>query len=224
MNHGVVTLPLSFISTCNGVRCVSSSTIKSSLVIDSGALVCISPHKEDFIDYGASTMKIKDLSSSNNVAGERIISWNRQDVHGSVVKVEVRGYHMPHADIRLLSPQVLISTIGGSSLRTMTGVALKLDNSVTLFAPHCPHRNLPLLPLAKTNHNVHCFRSQAFGFNSSEFAAINDIKSSLLTASNTNLSQPQKEVLLWHQRLSHASIPWIQSLMRNKKIPSVLEY
>jgi hypothetical protein len=217
MNHGVVTLFLSFVSTYDDVRCLSSSTIKSSLVVDSGASVCISPHKEDFIVYGASTMKIKDLSSSNNVAGEGIISWNMHDVHGSVVKVEVKGYHMPRADIWLLSPQVLISTIGGSSLQTMTGVELKLDNGVTLFAPHCPHSNLPLLPLANTNYIVRCFWSQAFGFNSSEFAAINDIKSSLLIASNTNLSQPQKEVLLWHQRLSHVSIPWIQSLMRNKK-------
>ncbi len=74
MNHGVVTLPLSFISTCNDMRCFSNSRIKLSLVIDSGALVYISPHKEDFIDYGASTMTIKDLSSSNNVAGEGIIS------------------------------------------------------------------------------------------------------------------------------------------------------
>jgi hypothetical protein len=91
----------------------------------------------------------------------------------------------------------------------MTGVELKLDNGVTLFASNCPHSNLLLLPLANTNHIIRCFWSQAFGFNSSEFAAINDIKSSLLTASNTNISQPQKEVLLWHQRLSHASIPWI---------------
>jgi hypothetical protein len=216
MNHSMVTLPLSFVSTCNDVRCFSNSTIKSSLVIDSLAFVCIPPHKEDFIDYGASTMTIKDLSSSNNVAGEGIISWNLQDVHGSVVKVEVKGYHMPHADIRLLSPQVLISTIGGSSLKTRTWVQLYLDSGVTLFAPHCLHSNLPLLPLANTNHNIRCFWSQAFGFNSSEFAAINAIKSSLLIVSNTNLSQPQKEVLLWHQRLSHASIPWIQSLMRDK--------
>ena len=89
--HGVVTIPLTFVSTCSDMHCLSSSKIKSSLVIDSGALVCISPHKEDFIDYGASAMTIKDLSSSNNVAGEGIISWNLEDIHGSIVKVEVKG-------------------------------------------------------------------------------------------------------------------------------------
>ncbi len=213
----MVTVPLTFVSTCSDMRCLSSSKIKSSLVIDSGALVCISPHKEDFIDYGASAMTIKDLSSSNNDAGEGIISWNLEDIHGSIVKVEVNGYHMPHSDVRFLSPQVLLSTIGGSSIQTRNGVELYLDNGVNLFAPHCLRSNLPLLPLANTNHNVRCVWSQAFEFNSNEIAAINDIKSSLLTASNTNLSQAQKEVLLWHQRLSHASIPWIQSLMRHKQ-------
>jgi hypothetical protein len=131
--HGVVTVPLTFVSTCGDMRCLSSSKIKSSLVIDSGASVCISPHKEDFIDYGASAMTIKDLSSSNNVAGEGIISWNLEDIHGSIVKVEVKGYHMPHADIRLLSLQILLSTIGGSSIQTRNGVELNLDNGVNLF-------------------------------------------------------------------------------------------
>jgi hypothetical protein len=88
--HGVVTVPLTFVSTCGEMRCHSSSKIKSSLVIDSGALVCISLHKKDFIDYGASAMTIKDLLSFNNVAGERIISWNLEDIHGSIVKVEVK--------------------------------------------------------------------------------------------------------------------------------------
>jgi hypothetical protein len=85
-------------------------------VVDSGASVCISLHKEDLIAYGKSKMKICDLSSSNNVVGEGIICWNLTDIHGSVVKVEVKGYHMPHAHVRLISPQVLLTTIGGSSL------------------------------------------------------------------------------------------------------------
>jgi hypothetical protein len=123
---------------------------------------------------------------------------------------------MPHAHVRLISPQVLLTTIGGSSLQTRHGVEFNLDNGVTLFAHHCPHSNLPLLPLADTIKNVRSFWLNPFGFTSSEFKEINAIKSSLLTANNTNLSQPQKEVLLWHQRLSHVSILWIQSLMHNK--------
>jgi hypothetical protein len=45
--------------------CYSSSTVANNVIIDSGALMCISPHKSDFITYGHSGMKIKDLSSTN---------------------------------------------------------------------------------------------------------------------------------------------------------------
>ncbi len=38
----------------------------------------------------------------------------------------------------------------------------------------------------------------------------------ILGEDNTNLSASQKEVLLWHQRLSHASIQWVQMLMQKQ--------
>ena len=138
-------------------------------------------------------------------------------VNGLTASVEVKGYHIPHADIWLLSPQVVLSTIGGTSVQTTRGIEIKLNKGIDLFAPYCPHSNLPLLPLAKnTSHSHRCFWSRAFGFTLRESAKITEIKGSVLGASNTNLSQPQKEVLLWHQCLSHASVPWVQSLMRNR--------
>jgi hypothetical protein len=144
-------------------------------------------------------MKIKDLSSSNNVAGEGIICWGLKDVHGSTIQVKLKGYHMPNAKVRLLSPQILIKTVGGRSLQTKKGVELTLDNSVNLFAQYCPHSNLSLLPLADPSEDICCFWSKAFGFTTREFREMNAIKLALLNDNNTNLSQPQKEVLLWHQ-------------------------
>ena len=44
------------------------------LIVDTGALVCNSPRKEDFVTYQPSKMKTKDLSSSNKVAGEGMLS------------------------------------------------------------------------------------------------------------------------------------------------------
>ena len=205
--RGVVSIPHSMLSTCNdSIHCLSGSVLNSSLVIDSSASVCIFPHQGDFINYGKSNMKIKDLSASNNVAGEGIIRWKLKDTSNSSVMVEVKGYHMPHASVRLLSPQVLLQTIGGQSLQTTKGISLTLNNGVKLFATYCPQNNLPLLPLARPDDNDRCFWSHAFGFNANEFHKINSVRSSLLHNNNTNLSQSQKEVLLWHQRLSHASV------------------
>jgi hypothetical protein len=52
--HGIVSVPLTMqalISTFEDPKCFSSIAINSSLVINSGASVCISPHKSDFITY-----------------------------------------------------------------------------------------------------------------------------------------------------------------------------
>ena len=40
---------------------------------------------------------------------------------------------------------------------------------------------------------------------------------SLLNEVNANLTKPQKELLLWHQRLAHARFVWNQDLMRSSK-------
>jgi hypothetical protein len=39
----------------------------------------------------------------------------------------------------------------------------------------------------------------------------------LLFDNNINLTKPRKELLLWHNRLSHAGLGWIQDLMYVKK-------
>ncbi len=60
------------------------------------------------------------------------------------------------------------------------------------------------------------FWTDASGYSPQDYKEIIGIKS-VLHPTNSNLSSSQKEVLLWHQRLSHASINWIQRLMRDRK-------
>jgi hypothetical protein len=103
-------------------------------------------------------MKIKDLSSSNHVAGEGIIWWSMHDALGTPIEIELLGYHLPKADVRLLSPQVLITTTGGQLLQTDKGIDISLNNGINLFAQYCPQSNLPLIPLA-----LHTEYQYAFG-------------------------------------------------------------
>jgi hypothetical protein len=49
------------------------------LIVDSGASCCISPHREDFVTYSDSKVKVKDLSGSNKVAGEGMVKWKVLD-------------------------------------------------------------------------------------------------------------------------------------------------
>jgi hypothetical protein len=161
-------------------------------------------------------MKIKDLSSSNLVAGEGIVRWSFQGANGKSFSIKVVGYHIPTAEVRLLSLQVLLQTVGGHAFQHAQGIDFLLDNGFQMSAALCPHSNLPLLSLALPNQEHFSFWDEAFGYSLTNLQAINKIKS-ILGADNTNLSGSQKELLLWHQKLSHASLNWVQMLMRDRK-------
>ncbi len=158
-------------------------------------------------------MKIKDPSSSNKVAGKGRIQWSIKDHRGELVTVELLGYHIPKAEVRLLSPQVLPRTIGGQALQTTTNIEISLDNGIILCAIFCPRSNLPILPLTTKIQGKNTFWDNAFGYTLSNVSDMH----SILSQKNTNLSSSQKELLLWHQRLLHASLSWIQILMRDSK-------
>jgi hypothetical protein len=217
-DSGGITIPLqcTLISTIDAPHCLSSKFTESTVIIDMGASVCISPHQTDFVTYGDSAMKIKDLSSSNQVVGEGLIRWSLCDATGAVVDIELMGYHIPTADVRLLSPQVLLWSFGGHALLNSSGMDICLDDGVNLSANYCPRTNLPMIPLALSPGSQYCFWSDAFGYTTQDYKESVGLKS-VLHQTNSNLSSSQKEVLLWHQRLSHASINWIQTLMHDRK-------
>ena len=110
------------LSSIDSPKCFSSVAACSSVIVDSGASVCITPHRSDFLSYQSSSMKIKDLSSSNSVAGEGIVRWSFQGANGKSFSIEVVGYHIPTAEVRLLSPQVLLQTVGRHAFQHAQGI------------------------------------------------------------------------------------------------------
>jgi hypothetical protein len=111
---------------------------------------------------------------------------------------------MPTAEVWLLSPQVLLQTVGGHTLQTTNGVDISFDNGIKVSAAYCQQSNLSVIPLMH-QEETSCFWSSAFSFNMMNIDEINRIRPTL-SQININLSSSQKELLLWHQQLSHASI------------------
>jgi hypothetical protein len=204
------------VSTIDAPFRLSSKIVASNVIIDTGASVCISPHQSDFGTYASSKMKIKDLYSSNQIAGEGLIHWSLHNANGTVVTIELMGYHIPNTDICFLSPQVLIPTLGGHAFLNNQGMDISLDNGTVLSANYCPCTNLPMVLLALSTSTRYCSWSDAFGYSVQAYNEIDDIKS-VLHQKNSNLSSSQKEVLLWHQQFFHASTNWIQTLMQDRK-------
>ena len=182
------------------------------IIVDSGASVCVTPHHSDFVTYQRSSMKLKDLSHTNVVDGEGYIQWKLTTDSDKVVNVRLPAVHISHAKVRLLSPQVLLKHFKGQSLLTSDEVVITLGDGTSFTAKYCPRSNLPILP--SPSHNTYaCFWSSAF-----DYTPVNSTTAcaSLLQPENTNLTAAQKSVLLWHYRLSHAAIRWVQLLMRDR--------
>jgi hypothetical protein len=73
--EGIITVPIkqANIRSIAYPYCFSSQANEGNVIIDSEASDCISPNHLKFITYNKSAIKIKDLSSSNQVAGKGII-------------------------------------------------------------------------------------------------------------------------------------------------------
>ena len=96
---------------------------------------------------------------------------------------------------------------------------MHLADRICIEASYCPRSNLPIIPLSPLEVRRNTW-ANAFVYS---LSVPTDYASQLhvLGAENANLSAPQKEALLWHQRLSHASMLWIQLLMCDRKwLPS----
>lgn len=145
---------------------------------------------------------MKDLSGINKVAGEGIVSWKVLDKDGREVALEIKAYYIPSASVRLLSPQCVYQSIPGSNgFQDATTYTMVLPGDMILEAPY-GHANLPIIPLSSGPSDT-CFWNRCFNFRDTDNAAWNK---SITHASNCNLTPAQKELLIWHQKLSHASL------------------
>ena len=86
----------------------------------------------------------------NKVAGEGFIRWSICGNDGQLITLELPGYHIPKAEVRLLSPQVLPGLVGGESAQTATDRKIRLGNGITLMEKYCPRSRPSLLDVTNT--------------------------------------------------------------------------
>ncbi len=112
-----------------------------------------------------------------------------------------------------MSPiQCTANFVGITQFEIADEIRICLDSGKTIEAHYCQRSRLPMLCMLN-DPDAKSFWTTTYDF------ATNDARTypTLLLESNTNLSAAQKEVLLWHHKLSHASTGWIQLLMGDKK-------
>lgn len=141
-----------------------------------------------------------------------MLRWPVRDSDGKVHIIEMEGYHVPQASVRLLSPQSLIQKFGGDGRFDEYKFIIDLTSfGIELHAPY-GMANLPILPMESSKPAT--LWGETYLVSSEE----KDVWGrSILDARNQNLSEAEKEVLLWHHKLSHAGLTKVHNLCRQRK-------
>ena len=177
------------------------------IIWDSGASVCITPERGDFVEFDTKTdlQALKGFSSTDKgqqVKGVGEVSWSIIDTSGRSRSLRVKAYYVPSSRVRLLSVTCLLSAYPGESVNmdskglTLSGV--KGDkNRGQVFAPINVSSQLPV-SIGRRGHDV---------------SGVN-VAVPVVSAGNTNLAPAEKELLRWHQRLGHLAYKKVQYLMK----------
>ena len=179
------------------------------VIWDSGASISISSDRKDFVGQYQkvpASVKLQGLAKGLHIAGQGHVMWAFHDADGQLRAIKVPAYHAPACRVRLLSTTSLLQTYPGETITieadrlTLSGlsgdptrgsVTARVDPSNNLPTTHAYHHGAPMIG------------AQAL---SATISVVND--------ENSNLSEPEKELLRWHFRLGHLAFRRIQFLMR----------
>ena len=190
--------------TANNIALLSPNCFRTALaytrassqfpvVWDSGASICVTPDRNDFVNYKDSpdVETVKGVNgNSSPVVGQGIVEWSVYDANGSLRKFKLKAYHIPNCKTRLISTSSLLNTYHGEHI-TIDGNSLKLSG-----IPGDPERpqvvvfNNPLTLLPTTTAYI----SKDTDLPS---RTLNNIVSTV-SDHNDNLTEAQKELLRWH--------------------------
>jgi hypothetical protein len=180
-----------------------------SIIWDSGASLSISFDKSDFVGElhpaGAIT-RLQGIAKGLRIEGKGHVLWPMLDVRGQLRLIKLPAFYAPSCKVRLLSTTSLLQTYPDETIKVdatqmrLSGLASDPTRGAVIAAVN-PRNNLPMA----TSYRYDAVEAGPLALS----AAI-----SLTNDANTNLSEPEKELLRWHARLGHLSFRKIQFLMR----------
>ena len=179
------------------------------IIWDTGASVCVTPDRNDFITYTQTTdiSEVKGLGGKRStVTGQGEVIWTVHDTHGSLRQLKLTAYHIPQCNSRLISTSVLLNTYKGEHL-TVDAVSLRLSGFKS-----DSKRN----PVIAFNNSTTNLPTTTAYLQKDTHGPVNAMCHNISTVhkNNLNLTDAQKELLRWHQRLGHLAFKKIQHLMR----------
>ena len=202
-------------NACSSSQSKTNKELTFPVVWDSGASVCITHDRKDFIEF-SSTSTLKQLHSvggGHAVNGEGIVLWSVVDSSGMLRHLKVKAYYVPTSQVRLMSLNALLTRYDDETIK-MNADHLILSGSTSdqsrkaVRVDFHPVSRLPISTAYRYNDIAIDFQEPTQ--NASAYAM-----SSVVSSTNSNLSEAEKELLRWHFKLGHISFTKVQHLMRS---------
>ena len=174
------------------------------VVWDSGASISISYNKNDFVSYmPLKSVTVKSVGKLCKVLGEGFILWSFQDETGMLQTIKLPAYHIQQSRVRLLSISSFVKHYqGGKVVVNADRMRITSNDTNPISVYISPDTNLP----TSIAFEYTCVPAATEEFHN----VISEVH-----FDNMNLSEPQKELLRWHQRLGHISFNKVKFLMRS---------
>jgi hypothetical protein len=180
------------------------------LVWDTGASLCLSHDKKDFIGpitpVEPDQLKLSGISEQLNISGIGQVSWAILDDAGLIRILTLPCLYVPSAKMRLLSVSSLLQHYEGEEVSVTS-------NHLSLSGLEGDKDRRPVQVYINKNNNLpmsYAFTPEGVSDGISAFeATITSVHQA-----NINLSPAHKELLRWHQRFGHIGFRRLQLLMR----------
>jgi Reverse transcriptase (RNA-dependent DNA polymerase)/GAG-pre-integrase domain/Zinc knuckle len=199
---------LGYITSC--FRSTPSSASTKTVIWDSGSSMSITNDRSEFLQNEYATFPddrmVTGISSTKvKIQGVGVVSWSFEDTKGNIRTLNLPCLHVPTASQRLLSTSSLLKTYPNDTISISEG-KLMLSGSIdseydSIQAYIDPSNNLPTSDMCDPNPSIK--RKQQM---KSLVAVVAD--------ENVNLSEPEKELMRWHQRLAHMDCNKVKFLFR----------
>jgi Zinc knuckle len=185
---------------------------KLPVIWDSGASVCVSFDRNDFvgpIQPLANPSRLRGFFRNGpRIRGVGHVAWSFEDTNGNLRTLKLPAMYVPEVKQRLLSTTCLLQAHPNESLTVLPeGMWLSGDGdklgSIEVLTDSVT--NLP------TAYAYSYTGSQSDSPDGASFAAPIPVASTV----NANLSDAQRELVRWHQKLGHASYRRVQFLLRS---------
>jgi len=181
------------------------------IIWDSGASHCITNNRADFANNPLRTNgllnQLSGLATGLFIQGAGTIEWTVLDVNGAPRTLKVDAYYVPNSPVRLLSTAQLLQAYPGETIELN-------EQSATLSGVKGDPKRPPVKAFLNPINNIpDC---SAFHISEMQQAAVALHTMTVeVDPRNINLSEAEKELLRWHQRLGHLDFKKIQFLMRS---------